>query len=263
MTGPIFTNEDKENRARAYQHNAPFATPGPYQTSLDSPQEAMFRQWLKDNRVEFDPNDPHEDYDMRGYWKDTGGRPRTVGGDYPDTYKTPYDPSFSNESRYATKDNPFKWSGGGYNDALIDTRDNSKVFQRPSAAPSGYTVQPVSPRASIYRPAADPTIPGIPGATSVPAEHPPRYPTPAHGTHPREEEPTQQFPTPLIPGSHAQRPVREVGYEVPDHHAAGYALGRQHAPKFQTQLANVIQAHFISAIVQGVQKGTQQGQQNT
>jgi hypothetical protein len=64
-------------------------------------------------------------YDMRGYWKDIASKGRNESGinpidkkhHYPDTYKTPYHESFSNESKYATRDAPH-WVG----EKLIDKR---------------------------------------------------------------------------------------------------------------------------------------------
>ena len=40
-----------------------------YNTELPLADEFEFRQWLKDNRVPFDPEAKTSDYDMRGYWQ--------------------------------------------------------------------------------------------------------------------------------------------------------------------------------------------------
>lgn len=127
----MFTGEGPPYYAQAYQHNAPFAVPGPYQTQLSPAEEAQFRAWVQHNGVPFNPNTPVNDYDMRGYWKATGGKGWKRGDHFPDTYKTPYDTSFSNESKYATTNNPFEWEG----DNLVDTRDGSIVFGPPQAGP--------------------------------------------------------------------------------------------------------------------------------
>jgi hypothetical protein len=129
---PLFTDEGPQFYDAAYRHNAPFATGGSYQTRLIPAQERRFRSWITDNKVPFDPDAKIADYDMRGFWKDTGGD--WSGGHFPDTYKTPYDTSFSNESKYATKNNPFKWQG----DSLIDTRDGSVVFGSKPKARKGF-----------------------------------------------------------------------------------------------------------------------------
>jgi hypothetical protein len=66
---------------------------------------------------------------MRGFWKAMSGgdkdakqSPETLH--FPDTYKTPYHESFSNQSMYATKDAP-TWTG----DYLFD-KDNNLIFPR-------------------------------------------------------------------------------------------------------------------------------------
>lgn len=93
----------------------PYAGPGPYRTPLISEQEARFRTWLTQNKVPFDPNDPKSDYDMRAYWLaqaagDANARQSLNRNDkrmhFPDTYKTPYPKSFSNESKYAAPSAP-------------------------------------------------------------------------------------------------------------------------------------------------------------
>lgn len=85
------------------------AGPRPYQTKLPPEQEREFRLWLSVSKAPFDPS-PKADYDMRGYWRALRtGDPRaataTSPGDkqthYPDTWKTPYHKTFSNESIYA------------------------------------------------------------------------------------------------------------------------------------------------------------------
>jgi hypothetical protein len=81
----------------------------PMPTKLSSVEEAKFKAWAKQNGVRMDPG-WNEDYDMRGYWKaNPSGRPDSRGH-YPDTFKLPNHPTFSNESRYATPDAPH-WVG--------------------------------------------------------------------------------------------------------------------------------------------------------
>jgi hypothetical protein len=261
VTDPLFTDESKKNRDRAFLHNAPFSAPGPYQTSLTPDEESRFRTWVTQNRVEFDVNDPKEDYDMRGFWKGSGGAPTGAQPFYPDTYKTPYDSDFSNQSQYATPDNPFVWKDGA---TLIDKRDGSTVFYDPehySSQPPEYTAKdnpqyqppmdkpdaapsqrgevqpswyapgadrsrtrPATPPTRI-RPAADPTVPGIPGATSIPGPRAPDYPTPGRGVRPHYSPPGEgpQYPTPGIPGSHTQRPAMQTGNATRQDPVAGPA----------------------------------------
>jgi hypothetical protein len=123
----VFNSEGPQYYDQAYQQNAPFATPGPYQTQLPAQQETDFRGWLKNNNVPFDPNADKVDYDMRGYYQAMrGGKEKArQGGHFTDKYKTPYDTTFSAESKYATPDNPFVWKN---DKTLIDKRTGAVVF---------------------------------------------------------------------------------------------------------------------------------------
>lgn len=120
---PIFSEEGPEHYQAAYNYNKKFAKPGNYRTSLSAADEQKFRQWVKDKRAPFDPNEKVSDYDMRGFWKEN---PEAAAGwqrghHFPDTYKTPYDTTFSRESKYATKDAPY-WEGNkliGKNGQLV------------------------------------------------------------------------------------------------------------------------------------------------
>jgi hypothetical protein len=81
------------------------------------------------------------DYDMRGYWAGQAGHSASVptyttGDHFPDTWKTPYDTSFSDESMYSSPDCPFHWT----DDALIDTRDDSLIFGALPKDASSYRV---------------------------------------------------------------------------------------------------------------------------
>jgi len=92
-----------------------------YQTKLPPAKEALYQKWLdstsRDVGHRLNPDDPG--YDMRGYWRDVvaTGRFKRMGQDqhFPDTYKTPYHPTFSRESRFATSDAPM-WR----DDQLVD-----------------------------------------------------------------------------------------------------------------------------------------------
>lgn len=179
---PLFTNEEAYNRPAAYKHNAPFATPGPYQTPLPPALEKQFRRWVTSSNVEFNPDDPHEDYDMRGYWENNGGAAgrAPAGNFFTDEYKTPYDATFSNLSKYATPDNPFHWKDGA---TLIDTRDGSTVFFNPSH----YASEPGSGFLQTP-PVAPPDVPGFDGGgsadTIVPSPNPPRIHAAMPGVNP-------------------------------------------------------------------------------
>src|SRR6516164_2469915 len=87
-----------------------YARPGPYSTPLSGDEESKFQGWIKDNNVPFEDDGPKSNYDMRGYWKDIASKgksetsinPNDNQMHFPDTYKTPYHKTFSNESKYAT-----------------------------------------------------------------------------------------------------------------------------------------------------------------
>lgn len=56
-----------------------------------------------DQEQEYSKNygaDASHDYDMRGYYAATGKTPNSEGEHYPDTYKKPWHPTFSDESQY-------------------------------------------------------------------------------------------------------------------------------------------------------------------
>ena len=110
------------------------ARPGPYVTQLNPQQEQQFQQWVRDNNIPF-RDEANSDYDMRGYFLDN-----VIGGQgqgtrvsqfdqrphFPDTYKTPYHRTFSNESRYALPTAPH-WEG----DRLIDSQGNVVADETP------------------------------------------------------------------------------------------------------------------------------------
>jgi hypothetical protein len=139
---PLFTQEGPQFYQQAYQHNLPFAQGAPYQTSLTPKEEGQFRDWLKSsgNPSKYDPNAKVTDYDMRGYWKEQARAGRNLTGinpldqhlHFPDIYKTPYDTTFSGESKYAKPGAPFKWMGGGTPDErLVDTSTGQPIFMQP------------------------------------------------------------------------------------------------------------------------------------
>lgn len=101
-----------------YARNQAYAKPGPYQTMLMPTQELLFRLWLQQNAVPFDPRATTPDYDMRGFWKGlmtndptaaTAVNPNDSMLHYPDYWKTPYHESFSADSQWATPDAP-RWN---------------------------------------------------------------------------------------------------------------------------------------------------------
>ena len=103
-----------------FARNKDFVAPGDHSYSTDlGPQEPAFRDWVTQNKVEFDPEEPHPDYDMRGFWqalqnKDpramTAVNPNDKEMHYPDYWKTPYDMTFSSQSQWANKKTAPEWN---------------------------------------------------------------------------------------------------------------------------------------------------------
>lgn len=113
----IFSPDDWQTKYNAnFNRNRSYAAPDVegYQTALPADQEQAFRLWVQQNGVPFNPDQPVQDYDMRGYWRDVaaaGGSETAVNPNdhrlhFPDTYKTPYHQSFSGESKYALPGGP-------------------------------------------------------------------------------------------------------------------------------------------------------------
>lgn len=112
---PLFHGEGPPFYDAAYQHNRPFATnQAPWSTSLNKQQEAAFRKWGKNigghplSWYGFDPDSKRNDYDMRGFFLSNGVQ--GGNGHFTDTFKTPYDTTFSNLSKYARTGTPFVWN---------------------------------------------------------------------------------------------------------------------------------------------------------
>lgn len=85
--------------------------PGQYETQLSAQDEAKFQQW----KQKYAPRDSGADYDLRGAFK-AGLTPDPKTGHWPDTFKKPNHPTFSDESIYA-KDRPDlagHWEGNTY-----------------------------------------------------------------------------------------------------------------------------------------------------
>lgn len=105
----------------------------PYTTRLSPEREREFHQWLSVSKAPFDAS-PRSDYDMRGFWLALrNGDPRATTAinpadrqpHFPDTWKTPYHESFSDESIYAGPDAP-SW----HDDVLVDKHGRVIVDER-------------------------------------------------------------------------------------------------------------------------------------
>jgi hypothetical protein len=106
-----------------------------YKTPLSPEDELKFQVWVKKNKIPFDDS-PQSDYDMRGFWKaqqegDPDAVRSTKNKHFPDTYKTPFHKTFSNESIYAA-DNAPHWDGN----RLIDVNGNVVADETPGAKPT-------------------------------------------------------------------------------------------------------------------------------
>lgn len=120
------------------RYNSQFAKKGSWFTELNPQEETEFQQWAK----KYDRRTDDLGYDMRGFWKaGKQGDPRAkmgfnpIAGEMhdPDTWKTPYSDSFSNESIYANEDAPH-WVAG----KLVDTKSGTPVFDDKTSRPLGY-----------------------------------------------------------------------------------------------------------------------------
>ena len=93
-----------------------------YNTQLTPDEEAKFQSWVKANGREND----FVDYDMRGAWK--AGAGQAANGHFPDTYKKPNHPTFSDQSQYNGKDGYVggKWTGDDTSATFTPSESNLK-----------------------------------------------------------------------------------------------------------------------------------------
>lgn len=77
-----------------------------YDTPLDPAAEAAFQQW----KAQHAPLDSGQDYDLRGAYQ-AGFTPDPMTGHWPDEFKKPNHPTFSDQSRYAILQ---PWSAGSW-----------------------------------------------------------------------------------------------------------------------------------------------------
>jgi hypothetical protein len=97
-----------------------------YNTKLSDDEETGYRDWAKKNKREGDVYD----YDMRGAWKEGIGADDS--GHFPDTYKKPNHPSFSDESKYHGTDGQEggKWSKKDGKDVFTPGKTNKALRSR-------------------------------------------------------------------------------------------------------------------------------------
>jgi hypothetical protein len=88
-----------------------------YNTKLSAKEEKQYLSWAKENKREKDTYD----YDMRGAWK--AGFTGDKRGHFPDKYKKPNHPTFSNESMYSNDDmTGGEWDGESFTPSEYNKR---------------------------------------------------------------------------------------------------------------------------------------------
>ena len=137
----------------------------PFDTPLHPQEEVAFQQWFANNKKlgNIHPQDMGQDYDMRGAFK-AGLQP---GPDkhWPDTFKKPNHPTFSDESIYSSLagTKPGSWKGEqyipfGYGEQVplwkraVDSVANGLRSQAPRA-PWGLNHEPTITASQAIRPA--------------------------------------------------------------------------------------------------------------
>lgn len=159
-------------------------TPGTgYDTPLSWKQEAQFQIW----KAAAAPDDSGQDYDLRGAWK-SGAVADAETGHWPDTYKKPVHPTFSDESVYAKYAPQLAghWDGDTYvpRAASLEARDERAAL-KPPATPPMNAVRPAGPSAGL--PAA-PAAPRQP-VTTAPVLAPPGMRVQPSGPVPQRPHP--------------------------------------------------------------------------
>ena len=113
-----------------------------FNTTLNQDEENAFQGWLKTESAKAgrDLSNDIIDYDLRGFFKETGGKPLS-GGHLVDTYKKPNHPTFSIESKYsgATDEKGVKYVGGTWGKgfkSFTPSIEMMKLTHRPDAMSS-------------------------------------------------------------------------------------------------------------------------------
>lgn len=86
---------------RADGGSADDAVSQPFGTALSPSDETSYQQWRSTANAQSGHDIESPDYDMRGFWK--SGAAQGSNGHFPDTYKLPSHPTFSDESIYSGK----------------------------------------------------------------------------------------------------------------------------------------------------------------
>jgi hypothetical protein len=97
-----------------------------YNTPLTPEEEQRYQEWAKQNHRESDTFD----YDMRGAWKE-GIQADPSTGHFPDTYKKPNHPTFSDQSQYHGADGRY----GGHWDYDETGTETLQPYQKQDPTP--------------------------------------------------------------------------------------------------------------------------------
>ncbi len=97
-----------------------------YNTKLSDADEASYQAWAESSGRKNDTFD----YDMRGAWKE--GYAADLRGHFPDTFKKPNHPTFSDESKYHGKDGNTggKWGGDDNAPTFTPSKTNLKNMSK-------------------------------------------------------------------------------------------------------------------------------------
>ena len=105
---------------QAYARVLMYGGDGPYDTKLREGDDRHFDAWKRF----YAPNDSGQDYDLRGAFK-ARVKPDPQTGHWPDTFKKPNHPTFSDQSQYARDPNvgyaAGRWDGNDFIPSPITT----------------------------------------------------------------------------------------------------------------------------------------------
>ena len=197
------------------------AVPSDYDTKLDPDEEAAFQQW----KAQVAPNDSGEDYDLRGAFK-SGFTPDPETGHFPDQYKKPNHPTFSDQSQYAIGNDAAKaghWA------------EDNATFIPPGALDQGALDQGAADQLSV---GMLPAVPLMGRGPRPPGAEPERQFLMEDKWQPPVTDwqdkvsgfvdtlPPPLFAEPLIPGTNPLSMTRDVAEQVAQLHDAGTEAAR-------------------------------------
>ncbi len=228
----------------------------PYDTKLSPSDESKFQTW----KSIYAPKDSGQDYDLRGAFK-AGLSPNPETGHWPDTFKKPNHPTFSNQSIYA-KDAPDKagtWQGDTYipptkpmaQDDILNAAQNRRrtgrsFFPAANGSAQGQTIGFSGAGNGGFRALPPDQNPAYQAAISRPRPNMNNYTwitTPSGG---QMRVPTGSVGNLLAPGtSLTGSQVTQIGNQAPIDRNAAYAKG------YGAPTPNVQQFAGGPALVQG------------